>query len=78
MGEHKIIGYITISNMAPQDVLLKQQSMRSRYEPRAMRIGNVSTQITAAGVERILFFMSGTVNLKALGRNNAYLGACIF
>ena len=66
MGEHKIIGYSAISNMAPQNVLLKQQSMRSRYDPRAMRIGNVSTQITATGVDRILFSMSGTVNLKAL------------
>lgn len=76
MGEHKIIGYSAISNMLPQNVLLKQL-MRSRYDPRAMRIGNVSTQITAAGVDRILFFMSGTVNLKALGRNNANSGACI-
>lgn len=66
MGEQKINGYSAISNMAPQNVLLKQQSMRSRYDPRAMRIGNVSTQITATGVDRILFFMSGTVNLKAL------------
>ena len=76
MGEHKRIGYSAMSNILPQNVLLKQL-MRSRYDPRAMRIGNVSTQITAAGVERILFFMSGTVNLKALARNNAYLGACI-
>ena len=57
MGEHKIIGYSVISNMAPQNVLLKQQPMRSRYEPRAMRIGNVSTQITATGLDSILFFM---------------------
>ena len=77
MGEQKIIGYSAISNMLPKNVLLKQQSMRSRYDPRAMRIGNVSTLITAAGVDRILFFMSGTVNLKALGRNNANSGACI-
>ena len=76
MGEHKRMGYSAISNMAPQNVLLKQP-MRSRYDPRAMRIGNVSTLITAAGVDRNLFFMSGTVNLKALARNNAYLGACI-
>ena len=72
MGEQNKIGYNAISNMLPKNVLLKQQSMRSRYDPRAMRIGNVSTQITAAGVDRILFSMSGTVSLKALTRNNAY------
>ena len=77
MGEQNKIGYRAISNMLPKNVLLKQQPMRSRYDPRAMRIGNVSTLITAAGVDRILFSMSGTVSLKTLARNNAYLGACI-
>lgn len=57
MGEHKIIGYSAISNIFPKNVLLKQQPMRSRYDPKAMKIGNVSTLITAAGVDRILFFM---------------------